>query len=188
MVDKKKIEFEKKFTDYIFSIENYMFDNLSYKELVLSSDVIYSEIHEKDISKWLKSEIVSKYDKNCQKELIFSSNFVQIYNKTCLKFDLISDFLNKHKKADIVLSDELYKMFLHYKKINDIYTPFKIISSLLFYIKKDQVLKDLIEESLPFLEEIKEYDQTILLTIIAYVRSKYNSKELKNIQKKSIYF
>lgn len=185
---KNIINFEKKFTCYLNSIENNLFDNSSYNELVLISDPLYSEMSKKDICEWLKSEIISKYDKNYRKNLKFNFSFLELYNKSCLKFDLIDDFLNKHNKRDIALSQELRKMFFYFKTTKDIYTPFKIISALIFYVKKDEILVNLIEECIPFFEEIKEYDQTILKTIITFVKTNFDSKELKEIKNKSNYF
>lgn len=183
-------DFEMKFTNYLYLSENNLLTDSSYSDLFTVANILYSKFSEKDTTEWLKSEIAWKYDKNYFAKPIFSASFFKLYNKTCIKFDLISDFLNKHKKKDIVLSKELLKMFIYFKEeeMDEIYTPFKIISSLIFYVKKDKTLVSLIDNCLPFLEEIAEYDQTILLTIIAFIESRYDSNELEEVRKKSIYF
>lgn len=186
---KKIINFEKKFTHYSNNaIQNNLFDNSSYNELVLISDYVYSEISKKNVCEWLKSEIISIYDENHIKNSIFSFSFFEIYNKSCLKFDLIDDFLKKNNKKNILLSQELTKMFFYFKNTTEIYTPLKIISSLIFYVKKDNILLNLIEECLPFFEEIKDYDQTILEIIVTFVKTNYDPNELEEINKKSNYF
>ena len=184
------LDFEMKFTNYLYLSENNLLTNSSYDDLLMVANILYSKFSEKDTTEWLKNEIASKYDKNYMAQLIFSASFFKLYNKTCLKFDLISDFLNTHKKKDIELSKELQKMFFYFKegKMEEIYTPFKIISCLIFYVKKDQTLVNLIDDCLPFLEEIAEYDQTILLTIVAFIESTYDSNELREVKKKSTYF
>ena len=190
MKEKIILEFETKFINVISLIDNKLLDDLTYKyyDLSMSVDSIYSDLSKNNIQKWLELEIVTMYDLDERTKTIFDSQFTNLYNKSCLKFDLIEDFLQRNKKKDIELSNEIYKMFLHYVEKNDIYTPLKIISSLIFHTKKDQKMINLIEDCLPFLKEIEEYDRTILFTIVAFVTSTFDSDELNEIKKKSLYF
>ena len=181
------INFENSFLEFKIMIKinnNPLSIHNKFNELNLLAEDIFSTIKKENILIWIKSEILSFYNTNFKTILCFNENFITSYSTDQIKFDLIDSFFNNHKINDLDLSEDLFMLFNFYKSENNFYKSLKIISTLIFYVKKTPTLKLLIENAIFNFYQEKIDDQSLILNISAYVNHKYTHLEKKDIKSK----